>query len=234
MRKDERIVGVIAAMQIEAEDLVSAMTEVREERIGGMLFRAGRLNGIGCVIAVCGIGKVFAAICAQTMILRYAPALILNTGVAGTLTDRLSIGDVIVGERLVQHDMDTSALGDPVGMISGINRVYLPCSEEYSALLLRAAREEGLSPLSGTIASGDRFMSDSAEKQRIVGRFGAMACEMEGAAIGQTCFVNDVPCCVMRAISDGGDEAAAIDYPTFAKTAAKRGASVVRRFFSLL
>ena len=75
-------------------------------------------------------------------------------------------------------------------------------------------------------------MSDSGDKQRIVDRFGAIACEMEGAAIGQVCYVNAVPCAVMRAISDGGEEAASIDYPTFAKMAAARAVEAITRFFA--
>ena len=95
-----------------------------------------------------------------------------------------------------------------------------------------AASLEGVSVKHGVIASGDKFMSDAAEKQRIASLFGAVACEMEGAAIGQVCYVNQVPCAVMRAISDGGDEAAAIDYPTFAKMAAERAVCAIDTFFS--
>ncbi len=226
-------VGIIAAMSLEAEGLISEMTEASERKISGITFHFGKLCGKSCVVAVCGIGKVFAAICAQTMILEFSPSLIINTGVAGTLTEKLSIGDIIVAEKLVQHDMDTSPLGDPVGMISGINTVYLPCSEKYSKKLSEAAkRSGGFKCMTGIIASGDKFMSDSGEKKRISELFSASACEMEGAAIGQVCFVNETPCCVMRAISDGGDEAAALDYPAFAKMAALRGCEVIKEFLA--
>lgn len=228
---NNRPIGVIAAMKIEAEGILRHMTEVSTEEISGITFSVGKLLGRPCVLAVCGIGKVFAALCAQTMILRYQPKLIVNSGVAGSLDKALSIGDLAVAEKLVQHDMDTSALGDPVGMISGINLVYLPCDEENSRLLAVCAEAEGIPCRRGVIASGDRFVSDGAAKERIASAFEAVACEMEGAAIGQVCYVNRVPCCVMRAISDGGDEDAAMDYPTFVKMAAERAVRVILRFF---
>lgn len=227
MSEKAKTVGIIAAMKIEAENIIAAMDNTSVRTVSGMEFTCGELCGVRCAVAVCGIGKVFAAVCTQTMILEYSPDVIINTGVAGTLTDRLSIGDIIVADRLVQHDMDTSALGDPVGMISGINIVYLPCDIGFSEVLLKTAAASGAHCISGTIASGDRFVSDSEDKRRITDLFGASACEMEGAAIAQVCYINSTPCCVMRAISDGGDEAAQIDYPTFAKMAAERGAKTV-------
>ncbi len=235
MEQNKVKVGIIAAMELEAEGIISSMTEVKKETVSGICFNIGCLYGKMTAVAVCGIGKVFAAICAQTMILKYSPELIINTGVAGTLSDKAGIGDIVIADKLVQHDMDTSAIGDPVGMISGINTVYLPCSEKYSALLLKAAGEVGsMNVISGTVASGDKFISASSDKARIRELFDASACEMEGAAVGQVCFVNGIDCCVMRAISDGDDENAFSDYPTFARFAAKRGTEVIKKFFELL
>lgn len=223
-------IGIIAAMQIEADGLIAHMTDAAKEEISGITFTAGTLCGRSVVVAVCGIGKVFAALCAQTMILRYHPSLIINSGVAGSLSPSLRIGDIAIATTLVQHDMDTSALGDPVGLISGINIVHLPCDEVASAQLVACTAAENLPCLRGTIASGDRFMSDRAAKEHIASTFGAIACEMEGAAIGQVCYVNHIPCAVMRAISDGGDENAAVDYPTFVGMAAERAIRVLLRF----
>ena len=235
MEQNKVKVGIIAAMQLEAEGIISDMTDIKKETVSGICFYSGNLFGKKAVVAVCGIGKVFAAVCAQTMILKYSPELVINTGIAGTLSDKIGIGDIVVADKLVQHDMDTSPLGDPVGMISGINVVYLPCSEKYSALLFDAAVAVGEADVFlGTVASGDRFVSTSSEKARIKELFAASACEMEGASVGQVCFVNGVECCVMRAISDGGDENAFSDYPTFARFAAERGTMVIKKFFELL
>ena len=180
--------------------------------------------------AVCGIGKVFAAMCAQTMILRYKPDCIVNTGVAGTLTDKLEIGSIAVSSAVVQHDMDTSALGDPVGMISGINKVLLPADQDLCDQLSACATVLGIHTQTGVIASGDQFISSSERKSAIVKTFGAIACEMEGASIGQVCYVNRVPFCVLRAISDSADGSSHMDYPTFVGMAAEQSVKLLRMF----
>ncbi len=224
-------IGIIGAMQIEVEALCSAMEEPQTQRVSGIDFVSGRLSGRRVVTARCGIGKVFAAICAQTMILRYRPGVIVNTGVAGSMTERLSVGQVALADRVVQHDMDTSAIGDPVGLISGINMVEIPADRALSDRLCAAAQTVGVKTLTGCIASGDQFIAASAQKQRIRASFeDVVACEMEGAAIGQVCYVNRVPCAILRAISDGGDEGAALDYPAFLSAAADTAARALLRF----
>ena len=155
--------------------------------------------------------------------------MILNTGVAGTLSD-LCIGQIAIADQVVQHDMDTSPIGDPVGLLSGIQKIYLPCSASMVQDLSAATKEVGAVSKIGTIASGDQFIAESAVKNRIVTQFSAIAAEMEGAAIGHVCYVNNVPFCVVRAISDGGDEAAQTDYPTFLAKAAKVSYQVVKNF----
>jgi adenosylhomocysteine nucleosidase len=164
------------------------------------------------------------------MILRYGVRAIINTGVAGTLTDALSIGDVAVAESVVQHDMDTSAIGDPVGLISGLNVVYMKADEALSARITEVIENMDVRCLRGVIASGDVFVAESAKKAYIKDTFGAIACEMEGAAIGQVCTANGIPFAVIRAISDGGNEDASMDYPTFVKIAAKKSADAVCGF----
>ena len=226
------VVGIICAMKKEADGIISAMEDVRNESVSGIDFNIGRIGKRSCVVAVCGIGKVFAALCAQTMILKYDPCLIINSGVAGGLSPELKICDIAIATALVQHDMDTSALGDPKGLISGINIIELPCDEGNASLLKKCAENEGIHVVSGIIASGDRFISEDSDKAFIRDTFGAVACEMEGAAVGQVCYVNAVPCCVMRAISDGGDDNAKMDYPTFAKIAAEQAVKVILNYLN--
>ena len=219
--------GIIAAMKIEAELIEAAMTDIVRETCGSIEFCLGKIGNTDIVLAVCGIGKVFAAICAQTMIVKYAPDAIINTGVGGTLTKKLSVGDVAVSSAMVQHDMDTSALGDPVGLISGPNIIEIPADAALAEKISAIVKDMGINTVTGTIATGDQFIAKQETKDRIVERFGAIACEMEGAAIGQVCFVNKVPFAVIRAISDDADSGACDDYPTFAKMAAKNSAKAV-------
>ena len=228
-------IGIIGAMQIEVEALCAAMTDTETEVISGIEFVSGLLKGRRVVCAKCGIGKVFAAMCAQTMILRYAPSVIVNSGVAGTLSPDLSIGQIALAEQTVQHDMDTSPIGDPVGLISGINVIDLPASPSVTAALAAAVESVGVPYKRGTVASGDQFICHTADKDRIRAAFETpekpvIACEMEGAAIGQVCYVNGTPYGILRAISDGGDEQAFADYPTFLAAAAKTATEVMLRF----
>ena len=219
--------GIIAAMKIEAELIEAAMTDTVRETCGSIEYCLGKIGTTDIVLAVCGIGKVFAAMCAQTMIVKYAPDAVINTGVGGTLTKKLSVGDVAVSSAMVQHDMDTSALGDPVGLISGPNIIEIPADAALAEKISAIVRDMGIGTLTGVIATGDQFIAKQETKDRIVSRFGAIACEMEGAAIGQVCYVNRVPFAVIRAISDDADSGACEDYPTFAKMAAKNSAGAV-------
>ena len=217
------LTGIIGAMVVETDAIKGMLTDKTVETFGGIEFVRGRLGGSDVVVATCGIGKVFAAICAQTMILKYAPDRIINTGVAGSLSESVGLLDIAISTSVVQHDMDTSPLGDPVGLISGINVVYLPASESLISEVRSAAERVGIRTSLGVIASGDQFIADGVKKNYIRDTFSAIACEMEGAAIGQVCYANRVDFVVIRAISDNADdEAGALDYPTLCKKAAEQ------------
>ena len=213
-------IGIIGAMEPEVNSLISMLSDVSVEKVSGIVLHSGRLLGKNVVIAKCGIGEVFAAMCAQTMILKYSPSLIVNTGVAGALASGLSTGDVVVADKLCQHDMDTSAIGDPKGLVSGINKIFFDADKRAVEILEKAAKELGLNSLISTIASGDKFIASSADKSRIAEDFSASACEMEGASVAQVCYVNSTPFAVVRAISDSADGEATMDYPTFLPIAA--------------
>ncbi len=224
------MIGIIGAMEIEIEKIAEKMENPTSRTVSGIKYTHGFIGEKEVVCAVCGIGKVFAAICAQTMLLLYKAECIINTGVAGTLCPELGVLDAAVATALVQHDMDTSHLGDPVGLISGINVVRICADEALSERLCRAAKKEGVNALCGIIASGDCFVASAEKKEYIQKTFNAVACEMEGAAIAQVCFVNKVPFSVLRTISDGANDGAAMDYPTFARIAAQKSSDIILRF----
>ena len=219
-------IGIIGALDDEVNEIISRLENRCEERVGSLLFNLGELFGKRVVIVKCGIGKVFAAVCAEAMIIKYAPSLIVNSGVGGALDKSLRPCDVVFADKLVQHDMDTSPIGDPVGLISGINRVYFDTDIRAREILVASAKKLGISYLVGTVATGDKFISDKSDKDVITERFGAVACEMEGGAIAHTAFVNDTPCMVVRAISDSADGDACMDYPTFLPIATKASTSL--------
>ncbi len=208
-------IGIIGALNDEVREIISRLEEKQTESVSGIEFNVGKLYGKRVVIAKCGVGKVFAAICTEAMLIKYSPSLIVNSGVGGALDKSLRPLDIVFADKLVQHDMDTSALGDPVGLISGINRVYFETDERARLILEEAAREMDINYLVGTIATGDKFISEKGDKERLTSTFGAIACEMEGGAIAHTAFVNDVPFIVVRSISDSADGDACMDYPAF-------------------
>ena len=219
-------IGIIGAMEPEVCGLVSLLDEKACDEVSGITFYTGVLTGKRVAIAKCGIGKVFAALCAQTMILKYSPSLLVNTGVGGALASGLTTGDIVIAESLCQHDMDTSPIGDPKGLVSGINVIYFDADKRAGEILLASAKELGLSARLGRIATGDKFIASSEDKNRIIADFSADACEMEGCAIAQTAFVNKIPFAVVRAISDSADGEATMDYPTFLGIAAKNSTSL--------
>ena len=224
------MIGFIGAMQIELDGIRANMTDKRSVTVSGVEYVTGKLGKNEIVTAVCGIGKVFAAICAQTMILKFNPTLIINTGVAGGIADGLHIGDVVIADTVCQHDMDTSPIGDPVGLISGINRIYFETDKKASDALSVSLAKFGINTVRGNIATGDQFVSTSEKKSYLKEGFNAAACEMEGGSIGHVCFVNNVPFAVLRSISDNADEGATVDYPTFAKASADGYVKVVTDF----
>lgn len=217
-------------MQKETDGIIALMTDREEAVVSGIRFVKGKIEGKDAVVATCGIGKVFAGMCAQTMILKYSPDSIINVGVAGSLVPELKVCQVVVADKVVEHDMDTSPLGDPKGLISGINVVYMPCDDNLRKVLFESCLESGIETYNGTVASGDQFLSDPAVKADIAREFGACACEMEGAAIGQVCYVNKKPFAVLRAISDGACEDGAMDYLKFCDLAAKQTVNLVKTF----
>ena len=227
------MIGIIGAMEIEIAGIRSVMTDTSEKNVSGIRFVCGRLGNNDVVTAVCGVGKVFAAMCAEAMILSFNPEIIINTGIGGSLNADLKIGDIVVADKVVQHDMDTSPLGDPKGLISGINKIYFESDERVSKMLYESVEAEETRVRYGTVASGDQFIASKEQKKEISDIFSADVCEMEGASVAQVCFVNRVPFAVLRAVSDSADENASVDFPEFCKKTAKYYVNAVKRFAEL-
>ncbi len=219
-------IGIIGAMEPEIEALVNMLSEGQMHLISGVTYYTGMLENKKVAIARCGIGKVFAALCAEAMILNFSPSLIVNTGVGGAVAAGLSTGDIVIADKLCQHDMDTSAIGDPVGLVSGINKIYFDADRRAVQLLLAASKTLSLNAKVATVASADKFVASAEDKKRISRTFSAAACEMEGCAVAQVAFVNDIPFAVVRAISDSADGEATMDYPTFLPIAARNSQSL--------
>mgnify|MGYP000882723632 FL=1 len=225
--------GIIGAMDIEVSELIESMENIKKETISSITYYEGTLQGKNVVVAKCGVGKVHAAVCAQTMILKYKPSIIINTGVAGSLNSELDIGDLVISDSVVQHDFDTSGIGDPVGLISGVNLINIPCSGSLVQQIEKSAKTiEGTNVIVGTIASGDQFICSQDKRNYIVKHFNALCAEMEGASIGHVCYLNNVDFCIVRAISDKADGSAHMDFPAFVQIAAKKSIRLINTFLS--
>ena len=211
------MIGIIGAMQTEVDGLIQNIRDLRIEKVSGFEFALGYIGEHEVAVVRSGVGKVNAAVCAQTLILTYRPEVVINSGVAGSLSPKLDILDVAVAIDAVQHDYDTTGLGEPPGALSigGELVTVLPCSEIWLERLLRAAQAAGVHAVPARIASGDQFITRREDKQRIVDTFQAEVCEMEGASIAQVCCLAGVPCAILRAISDSTDESHQMEYVAF-------------------
>ena len=213
--------GIIGAMDVEVETLLSEMEQVASTKKAGSTFHEGVLMGLPVVLVQCGVGMVNAALCAQTLINEFSVAAVLNTGIAGSLDLSINIGDIVLSTDAVNHLMDVQNLGYAPGETPGIKIVAYPASKALRETAESAAKKLGLATHQGRIASGDRFVREPGEKERIVSTFQASCCEMEGAGIAQACYLNEVPYLIVRAISDKADGSASVDYPTFEAKAAQ-------------
>lgn len=231
------MVGIICAMSIEVDGLKKLMRDAEEFTYANMVFTKGKLDNCEVVAVECGIGKVNAAMCAQTMIDRFSPDLIINSGVAGATHEEVKICDMVIATEVLEHDMNTSAIGDPIGLISlpEGNRTFFTCDRETTEQLYKICKNvEGANTFKGRIASGDIFVSRRRKRQLLNIRFEALACEMEGGAVGHVCYRNKVPFCVFRVISDDFTNHEGMDFMAFSRIAAERSIKVIREYLSTL
>ena len=227
------MIGIICAMQIEADGIIALCENVKTTTHAKMKFTLGTLHGKDVCVVVCGVGKVNAAMCALMLIEKYKPDLVLNSGVAGSLSPIVGIGDIVVATKSVEHDMNGTALGDKQGEITfpDGNMMFFECDKQASTLLASICKEiPDTKVAQGIIASGDIFVSDRKQRFKINDRFGALACEMEGAAIGHVCVRCEVPYGIIRAISDDLDENKGMDFVKFCELASKKTVAAVSGF----
>lgn len=233
--ENKKPIGIIGAMAVEVKELIAHMEETGREEIAGLVFHRGLLEGTECVVVQCGPGKVNAAACAQALILRYSPRLVINVGVAGGVG--VGIGDLVVASACVQHDFDTTAMGDPLGTLfichgegDGEEEIIeLKSSEAAAKILLEESRNIYGGAHSGVIATGDIFVADPEKNKWLSQKFGAKAVEMEGGSIAQVCYMNSVPFAVLRAISDNANDDSPADFPAFTKECSEKTARLLRQ-----
>ena len=228
--------GIIGAMDSEVESLKAALKNSTVEQLSSMDFYSGELGRNSVVVVKCGPGKVNAAMCAEVLALRFGVEAVINTGVAGSLDPRMSIGDAVVATDAVEHDMDASEWGYELGLVPGMDTLAFPMDERLHKAALAAVDEVApdISAWEGRVATGDLFVGSVEHKRRIIETFGAICCEMEGAAIAHACYLNKLPCLIVRMISDNADGEGQVDFSAFEAQAAARCAAIVRRLAETL
>jgi len=223
-------IGIIGAMEIEVEMLKNATDVKAIVESAGMKFVVGNLENQDIILVTSGIGKVNAAICAQILVNKFDVTHIINTGVAGALHDSLTFGDLVIATDLIEHDMDATGFGYELGQIPRMDEWIFKADEELINLAEKAASEEQINHkvVKGRIVSGDVFISSVEKKNFLVEQFKAYAGEMESAAIAHTCYLNNVPFLVLRAMSDKADGTAHENFDAFCEEAAINSSSILK------
>ena len=222
------IFGIIGAMDEEVELIKNSMIIDKTVEKAGCTFLLGKINDKNVVVVRCGIGKVNAAMCTQILIDIFNVDAVINTGGAGAIADGIKVGDVIVSEDALQHDMDCSPLGDPIGVIPRMKESIFKADKRLIDAAFSASKKiiEGNTSL-GRVVSGDQFIADAELKNKLKTNFSAGCAEMEGAAIAHICYMNSVPYVIIRNISDSSDGSADISFTEFCKTAAEHSGKIV-------
>ena len=221
--------GIIGAMEEEVETLLHLMGAKEETEKAGSRFFDGTLEGLPVTVVQCGVGKVNAALCTQILCDCFGVTHLVNTGIAGSLCADLDIGDLVVSQDSMYHDVDAVAFGYPMGQVPGMDVISFPADDALIGYAFAAA--EAVNPghtKIGRVASGDQFVASKEVKQRIIDLTKGLCTEMEGAAIAQTAYRNKLPFVILRAISDKADDSAEMDYPSFERIAAHRCAAVTQ------
>jgi len=215
-----KTIGIIFAMQEELSELLKYLNLQKEYEIFDLKFYEGIIHDNNFILVECGVGKVNAARCTQILIDNMKVDYVFNIGVAGGIDNSLHVGDIVVGKRLVQHDFDITAFNHEKGYIPNVG-VYVE-SDEYLVRLAESCKEEiGVNVLTGTIASGDIFCTETRMSEKIRNKFDALCVEMEGASIAQVCYLSHVPFVIIRSISDVPNNDNVITYEEFLETSSR-------------
>lgn len=231
------MIGIICALSIEVEQLTELLENKKEETYAKMKYISGTICGKEVVMTECGIGKVNAAMSTQVMIDKYNVDVVINSGIAGSVSRDLKIGDIVISKDCVQHDFDGTQMGDPKGLIqyNDEKRIEIPADKSTAQKLIEACKGiENTNVMLGTIATGDIFVADKALRQSIADEFSALACEMEGGAVAQVCYRNEVKFAILRCISDDFDENEFLDFMEFRVLAADKSIAAIKNFLQLL
>ena len=220
--------AIMGAMEEEITPLLTYFTDIKKNDYANNTYYECKLDNLEVVIAYSKIGKVFSTLTASTMIQKFGCDTLLFSGVAGGIHPDLEIGDLIVANKLSQHDLDITAFGHPHGYVPG-GEVFVSTDENLKNIAISVAKENNIKIIEGIIATGDQFVCDVKRKEFIQTTFKADALEMEGASVAVVCDALNVPCLVLRAISDTADMDAEFNFEEFLEQSAKNSAEFLMK-----
>lgn len=223
------MIGIIGAMHEEIVELRELMLEKEIKEIAGMKFYTGKLNGKECVLVESGIGKVNAAICTTLLINQFNSKKIIFTGVAGGVDPILNVGDIVISDDLVQHDVDVTAFGCKYGEIPRMDNSFFQADKLLSEKAYNVAKKifPEKNVVKGRVLSGDQFVSSAEKTKWFQDIFNGACVEMEGASVAHVCHLFNTPFVVIRSISDKADHSAGVDFNTFKHEAARVSKEIV-------
>ena len=220
-------IGIIGAMEEEIRLSKETMGQYETTIIASFTFYTGELQGKRVTLVQSGIGKVNATLSVALLVERFNVDVVVNTGSAGGLGTGLHVGDVVIADDLLHHDVDVTAFGYQIGQMAGMPATYAT-DKNLADLAESVYVAKGLPVQRGLIVSGDVFVHSPTQIAQIKQSFPtALACEMESAAIAQAAYVLGVPCLVIRAISDSADDEAAVSFDEFIVLAGQKSAEMV-------
>lgn len=227
-------IGIIAAMEEELELLVENLEDKSQETVLSNVYYSGRYGEHELVLVQSGVGKVMSAMSVAILVESFKVDAIINTGSAGAVATGLNVGDVVVADTLVYHDVDLTAFGYDYGQMS-MQPLYFHSDKTFVSTFEAVLSKEEMTSKVGLIATGDSFIAGQEKIDVIKGHFPqVLAVEMEGAAIAQAAQATGKPFVVVRAMSDTAAHDANITFDEFIIEAGKRSAQVLMAFLKAL
>lgn len=224
------MLGIIGAMAEEVEQLKREMRHSTVTSVAGMDFYQGKILDRETVVVQSGIGKVNAAICVQILADHFHVNGIINTGIAGSLKAEINIGDLVLATDAIQHDMDATGFGYSLGQIPQMDVSIFKADEKLRKIAVECCHQVNpdVTVHEGRILTGDQFISSKEKKHWLIENFHGFCTEMEGAAIAQAAYLNQIPFLIIRAISDKADDSAQMDYGEFERLAIIHSVNLTR------
>lgn len=229
-------IGIIGAMEEEVLALREKLKVTDVRSIASLEFYVGTLHGKEIVLVKAGIGKVNAAICTQLLIDCFHIDSVINTGVAGALSDELDIGDIVISVDAIQHDMDATGFGYEKGVIPRMEESVFKADKRLVHIAEKASEVLSVNTniFTKRIVSGDQFISDPEKKKELIKEFSGFCTEMEGAAIAHACHVNKIPFVIIRSISDKADDSAEVNFSQFTQLAAANSCKMIEKMVDIM